>query len=124
VFFDCYALIMDIYREMLGINLKNFPREWGEWKQDPPRSSYDLHFAEAGFERTTRPKPFDVVVMRCGGKVTNHAGVLMPNNEIFHHVGNPEKPIDPSRFAVRESMGRWKRAIEGGYWLTYSKGIA
>ena len=81
---DCWSLIMDYHRREFGIVLKNWsvPYEW--WK-DGKENRYEDHWYAEGFREVQHLQPGDMVMMRIGSPVTNHAAVYLGNNLILHH---------------------------------------
>lgn len=123
---DCYEFIRDIYWQQLGIRLKNFVREWGEWEdspEHPARSGYVENFADAGFVEVDHPEPYDLGLLRFTDvKVISHAGVLLEGNFWAHHIADAEDPVNPERLSTIEPLGRWGKYVDprkGGRWLRY-----
>lgn len=119
---DCYAIIKDCYalgKDKLAeqgildwphdpIELPEFPRQdaWWEGEDD----LYDQNFGKAGFvEVKDAPQPGDVFLMKIRSSKNNHAGLLIGDGLIVHHL--------PSRMSRREPAGLWGR--QAAKWLRY-----
>lgn len=79
---DCFTLVRDYYKEKLGIELPDAPREGHWWKRG--ETKFD-RFLDAGFIYVSMPEPNDVVVMRCFSKVPNHLGIYVGDGKMLHH---------------------------------------
>mgnify|MGYP000915975667 CR=1 FL=1 len=88
---DCYSLIRDYYGQELGLVLPDYPRSDDWW--DKGQNLYRDNFASAGFvEVQGQPDQHDVVLMRVGARVDNHAGVFVDG--CFWH-GCPKHGAQP-----------------------------
>lgn len=123
---DCYEFIRDIYWQQLQIRLRNFVREWGEWRESPgkpARSGYLENFAAGGFVEVDRPRPFDLALLKFTDmRVPSHAGVLLDGNLWAHHLADDDEPVNPHRLSTVEPLGRWTKYTDprrGGRWLRY-----
>lgn len=98
---DCYSLVRDYYREAVGLDLPDYPRDYLWWEQ-PGVNLYLDHFAEAGFEQIDLAdlRSNDVLLMQAGADRPNHAAIYLGDNLILHH------------FFGRLSS----RDVFGGYW--------
>ena len=98
--FDCFAICRDYYRETLGIEIQNYPRDECFWKKG--QNLYLDLFEEAGFvlieEKDLRKH--DGIFMMVRADVPNHAAVYLGDDMILHH------PM--SRLSGRDPWG--------GYW--------
>lgn len=113
---DCYGLIRDWYAEEKNIRLNDFPRNW-EWWKAGNQNLYESEFNKAGFRRLKtdeQPQIGDLCLMMIKSKVINHAGVLIDQNAILHHIGS-SKEYAPDRLSTREPIAKWKKYIE--YWI-------
>lgn len=121
---DCYSLIRDIYRTgkdelaaqeittewpFESITLIDMARSDGWWSGDD--DFYSSHFAEAGFVEVDRSevRAGDCFMMKFRSDKFNHAGVLLSDDMVMHHL--------PSRLSRREPSGSWARVA--GRWLRY-----
>lgn len=100
---DCYSLIRDWFRVNKQVTIPNFARGMEWWYSG--RNLYDENFEAVGFV----PIPLeqatigDCVMMKTASKVTNHAAVIVGNNEILHHLFNRLSGVD--------SLAKWNRCI-------------
>ncbi|MBD9511639.1 C40 family peptidase [Ensifer sp. ENS10] len=123
---DCYAIIKDCYalgkdklaeQGIVGwphdpITIPEFPRQDAWWEGDD--DLYEENFGKAGFVETKdAPQPGDVFLMKIRSSKSNHAGLLIGDSLIVHHL--------PSRLSRREPAGLWGR--QATKWLRY-KGAA
>ena len=109
---DCYSLIIDYFREKRGIELKDWPRDWGWWDKD--ENMYDEFFGETGFKEVGNIKdlrPDDVLFINIGRNAkSHHAGIYEGNDLFIHHPGSL-KPIDNAMMARRDIIHRWAKYI-------------
>lgn len=102
--FDCYSLIVDYYRETLGVALKDYAREDKWWLKG--ENLYRHLFADAGFYEVglVDLQPHDIIFMRLGASVDNHGAIFLGDDQILHHP-----------------MGRLSsRDVYGGFWRKIS----
>lgn len=119
---DCYALIRDWYWMTYGLELMEFPRNWGWWGKGD--RLYEDNFEKAGFERVPAHQPIqegDICLCTLGSKTPNHAGVYVGNNQILHHLAHPSNGYDPSRLSRHDSVLRWGTVIQ--YWVRYANDL-
>lgn len=120
---DCWSLIRDCYR--LGkdklakqqiyewpyspIQLPIIPRDDGWWNEN--NDYYIDNYHRLGFERIPRSeaKPGDCFLMQFMSDKYTHAGVLVDNGDIIHHL--------PARLSRREKAGVWARNSD--FWVRY-----
>lgn len=103
--FDCYSLIRDYYKLHYAISLPNVPREDEWWNRG--QDLYRDHLAPAGFRVIDRrdAKPGDGFLCKfLSADVLNHAGLLIENDQILHHL--------PARVSRREASGIWGNAAD------------
>lgn len=98
---DCYSLIIDYYKEVLNIELNDYPREPEWWEKD----NYDLYednFRKEGFEQVldSSLQEHDIILMQHGSNKVNHGAIYIGDNLILHHSTN--------RLSSRD--------VYGGYW--------
>lgn len=105
---DCYSLIRDWYREMLGIELLDFDRREEWWLHGD--NLYFENYERAGFlpivDRNDM-QPGDVILMQVRSKVPNHAAIYLGKGLILHHLQN--------RLSNRE--------IFGDYWQRHTRRV-
>ncbi|RYD28927.1 MAG: peptidase P60 [Lysobacteraceae bacterium] len=83
---DCYSLIRDYYLETLGIELKDFDRDYEWW--DKGQNLYLENFQSAGF-REVPPEdmlPHDVLLMQIHSDVVNHGAIYLGDDLMLHHL--------------------------------------
>lgn len=117
--YDCYSAIRDAYRsdefgfvkerwDESSIVLPDFPRDFNWWEDRGadgnariPENLYMNNFAAAGFKSIGRDEmePGDVFLAQIGASVTNHGGIWLGENLIFHHLRR--------RLSRREAGSRW-----------------
>ena len=119
---DCYSSVRDFFRlpgdvlEAQGFprpayepfTLPEVPREDGWWGRpgEPGEDLYTKGFEPNGFVRISHSeaRPGDGFLCRIRSEQLNHAGVLVSNDLIFHHL--------PGRLSRREPAGIWARSAE------------
>ena len=121
---DCYSLVRDTFQ--LGrdglkaqgitdawpyppITLLDMARDDGWW--NGADDFYGEHFRTVGFEIISREeaRAGDCFLIKIHSDKFNHAGILISNDLIMHHL--------PRRVSRREPSGIWARAAER--WLRY-----
>lgn len=104
---DCYQIVVDHYKQVLGIELPQFRREDGWWERG--ENLYIENFEKAGFVNMgdgslTDIRPHDGLLMQVASDVPNHAAVYLGDNFILQHV-----------------YGRLSsRDVYGGYWRKHT----
>lgn len=93
---DCYQLVREYYGR-LGLHLPNFARPNYFWRD----KSLDLYaqYKEFGFQ-DVHDEPFQVgdgVLMPIQAVVNSHAGVVVEDNKILHHLPGRLSSVDPIR---------------------------
>jgi cell wall-associated NlpC family hydrolase len=114
---DCYSLVRDVFRlgkaELSGqgvnwcydpVMLPDVPRDDGWW--DNGQDLYMDWLKPAGFVEISAAaaRPGDGFLMKIRSDKLNHAGLLLGENEILHHL--------PTRLSRREIGGVWFTQIE------------
>lgn len=96
--FDCYTLVKDYYRKMLGIYLPtNIQRTWEWWL-----NGENLYLDSAktyNFHEVTDIKPNDIILMKLTSDVPNHAAIYVGCDTILHHVSG--------RFSTYEELSHF-----------------
>jgi proteasome lid subunit RPN8/RPN11 len=134
---DCLSLIRDIYRlprqeveAQLGIKdwpadgaaIPEFPRDWEWWTEtgDKNPNFYQACFEAAGFvEVDDGPRTGDVFRLRTPkSAVANHAGIYVGRGLAIHHLTS-RLPVDRTRLAKRDPIGKWSNMIREYRWLRY-----
>ncbi|MDM0042151.1 NlpC/P60 family protein [Variovorax sp. J22R193] len=100
---DCYSVIRDWYWQEHQIKLKNFARGWGWWETNA--NLYEENFKLAGFHevRLEDIQIGDVLMMKYGARVINHAAVVTGNNQITHHMFH--------KLSCTDQVSSWHRMI-------------
>lgn len=98
---DCYALCRDYYKERLGIELPDFPREYEWWLKG--QNLYLDNFEEAGFVRVdpSTLREHDAILMQLASPAPNHAAIYIGDNLVLQHVMH--------RLSSRDVYGGWYR---------------
>jgi proteasome lid subunit RPN8/RPN11 len=111
--FDCYTVIRDWYRADRDVDLPVIPRDWEWWLKG--QNLYDTGWAAAGFRDipVSELAGGDCVLFMIRARVPNHAGLVLPEGLLLHHVAGPI-PIDQTRLSSVEPISRWLRfAVRG-----------
>ncbi|WP_422507115.1 C40 family peptidase [Stenotrophomonas sp. GZD-301] len=83
---DCYTLVRDFYERELGVLLNQYDRQDDWWVKGQDLYSIDRLHAE-GFELVdTAPRRGDMVLMQVRSPVPNHAGILLGDGQMLHHM--------------------------------------
>lgn len=91
---DCWTLIMDYYRKNHDITLNNYSVDRHWWESGENR--YMDNWQKEGFiEFEGDPKDGDMVIMQVQSDVPNHAGVLVNNGMLLHHLYGQLSTIIP-----------------------------
>lgn len=119
---DCYSLVRDAFRigkegmnaqglswSLPPIKLPDVPRDDGWWSKG--QDLYVHWMKPAGFVEITAEmaRPGDGFLMKIRSEKLNHAGLLVGDNEILHHL--------PTRLSRREIGGMWFTQIYK--WVRY-----
>lgn len=95
---DCYSIVRRYYEMEWGIELPNFARPDRFW-EDPNLDLYSL-YTRTGFVAVTDDHTYEVgdaVLMPIRSVVNSHAGVIVDDNQMLHHLPNQLSTIDPLR---------------------------
>ncbi|MDI1362506.1 NlpC/P60 family protein [Methylotenera sp.] len=100
---DCYSVVRDYYRSVLGIHIPNFSRGYGWW--DRGEELYLEGFEKAGFIEIPMEEATinDAVMMSLGTGVVVHAAVIVGENQILQH--------NIKRLSGYDSLAKWGRQI-------------
>lgn len=100
---DCYSLIRGWFQVERGVALPEFPRDEAWWEKGG--DLYRQGFRAAGFRVVDAESAAagDVVLMQIRSPVPNHAGVLLDNGLLLHHL--------TGRLSRREPAGPWRRMV-------------
>lgn len=85
---DCYGLIRSFYKDNFDIDLPNYARPDEFWSVD--MNLYMERFHKHGFRvldaHPSEFRPGDGIVMAIRSQVGNHAGVLLEDGQMLHHM--------------------------------------
>lgn len=82
---DCWSLIMDYYRQEHGLILPNYSVERHWWEEG--ENLYMDNWHDCGFrEFDGAPQAGDMVIMQVSAPVANHAGILLEDGMLLHHM--------------------------------------
>lgn len=114
---DCYSLVKDYYKQEMGIELPEFPRDWDWWNK-----GQDLlmeGFSKANFKEIPKceVKPGDAWLAKIRGGVVHHCGVYIGHGLMIHQMGHAGKCVDESKLSAREPIVRYEKFI--CKWLRY-----
>lgn len=105
---DCYSLIVDYYKEELGITLPTAVYEDDFWEKG---IDYFGELPEKyGFEEVaiSNIKPYDIITFSVASDIENHCGMYIGNDLFIHHAVN--------RLSCRESIySLWGKYITKVY---------
>ena len=98
---DCWALCRDWYREVRGIELRDWERPISvqDFNLDP---MFTRCFAETGFRELRADEDLrvgDLIVMSIAAPTLNHIGVYVGNQQLLHHLGG--------RLSCKDVYGGW-----------------
>lgn len=95
---DCYALLIDYYKQELNLDIMDFDRRSEWWTKGD--NLYLENYEKAGFVQVDELQKHDIILMQVGSQVPNHCAIYLGDNVILHHV-----------------MGKASsRDVYGGYW--------
>lgn len=99
---DCYSLVRDYYREVLGVTLPDHERRESWWKNGG--NLYLDNYKADGWEEVDQPELHAMLLLQMVSEVPNHAAVFVADNQILHHV--------QGRISCRD--------VYGGYWRKHT----
>jgi cell wall-associated NlpC family hydrolase len=102
---DCYGLIRDYYRMVLGISLRDYPRDFEWWNKN--EDLYSQNFAREGFFEISENelKEHDCILFKYHSPVVNHAAVYVGDGDILHQL------MGRMRLSAREKLQRYQSSI-------------
>lgn len=94
---DCYSVCRRYYADVWGIELPNFARPNRFW--DDPNMDLYSRYADQGFAPVFDGvyKTGDAVLMPLLSRINSHAGVVVDDNKLLHHLPNQLSSVDPLR---------------------------
>ncbi|MEO8642653.1 MAG: C40 family peptidase [Pseudomonas sp.] len=81
---DCYTLVRDYYRQVLGITLPDFHRKDDWWHNGG--NLYVDNFAKTGFVPVDTPEQGDLIVMAIGSPTPCHGAIWLDGDVLLHHL--------------------------------------
>ncbi|TBL62282.1 C40 family peptidase [Hafnia alvei] len=83
---DCWGLVMSYFRQTHGIVLNDYRVDYPWWESGCENLYLD-NWYECGFrEFSGPPRPGDMVIMQVSALVANHAGILLDDGMLLHHM--------------------------------------
>lgn len=83
---DCWGLVMSYFRQTHGIVLNDYRVDYPWWESGRENLYLD-NWYECGFrEFSGSPRPGDMVIMQVSAPVANHAGILLDDGMLLHHM--------------------------------------
>ncbi|WP_391528483.1 C40 family peptidase [Photorhabdus akhurstii] len=83
---DCWGLIMSYFKQEHDIALNDYRVDY-HWWENSKENRYLDNWYECGFrEFSGEPKVGDMVIMQVSAPVANHAGILLSDNMLLHHM--------------------------------------
>lgn len=102
---DCYDLIRRFYFDNYNIELRNYARPDTWWETDA--NLYMDSFRDEGFSVFDGPPqqwlPGDLILMAIRSRIANHAGVLVKNGHILHHLWGRSSVVEQYRGLTRNT---------------------
>jgi cell wall-associated NlpC family hydrolase len=108
--YDCFSLVRDYYRQELGIELADVPRDWDWWNGG--LNLYEENMAAWGFRpldpSTEELRPGDGFLCRLRSEVLNHAGIYIGDGLFLHHAQGSLSHRSPIHVWAKH-IDRWVR---------------
>ncbi|TBL52744.1 peptidase P60 [Hafnia paralvei] len=83
---DCWWLVMSYFRQTHGIVLNDYRVDYPWWESGRENLYLD-NWYECGFrEFSGPPQSGDMVIMQVSAPVANHAGILLDDGMLLHHM--------------------------------------
>ncbi|PRD13969.1 C40 family peptidase [Pantoea coffeiphila] len=83
---DCWGLIMSYFRQTHGIELPDYRVDYSWWESGEDNRYMD-NWYECGFrEFSGEFRAGDIAIMQVQAPVANHAGVLLDDGMLLHHL--------------------------------------
>lgn len=107
---DCYSLCRSFYREEMGLELTDVPRDWEWWNQDPPLNLYIEGYASQGFTEVpvSDTRPGDAILFALRSRIVQHAAIVIDSHRILHHPAGLRE-FDPTRLSTFDLRSIWIR---------------
>ncbi|MCS5452491.1 C40 family peptidase [Enterobacter huaxiensis] len=91
--YDCWGLIMEWHKQQ-GIQLHDWRVPYHWWESGDEDRYLDNWFNE-GFREVLEPSAGCMIIMQVSAPVANHAGILLPDNMLLHHLYGQLSTITP-----------------------------
>ncbi|PAV95298.1 peptidase P60 [Hafnia paralvei] len=83
---DCWGLVMSYFRQTHGIVLNDYRVDYPWWESGRENLYLD-NWYECGFREFSGPlQSGDMVIMQVSAPVANHAGILLDDGMLLHHM--------------------------------------
>ena len=83
---DCWGLVMSYFRQTHGIVLNDYRVDYPWWESGRENFYLD-NWYECGFREFSGPSQSgDMVIMQVSAPVANHAGILLDDGMLLHHM--------------------------------------
>ncbi|MDU3156344.1 MAG: C40 family peptidase [Hafnia alvei] len=83
---DCWGLVMSYFRQTHGIVLNDYRVDYPWWESGHENLYLD-NWYECGFREFSGPlQSGDMVIMQVSAPVANHAGILLDDGMLLHHM--------------------------------------
>ncbi|EQB98659.1 C40 family peptidase [Photorhabdus temperata] len=83
---DCWGLIMGYFQQEHGIELHDYRVDYCWWENGEENRYLD-NWYECGFREFSGVlQPGDMVIMQVSAPVANHAGIILSDNMLLHHM--------------------------------------
>ena len=83
---DCWGLVMSYFRQTHGIVLNDYRVDYPWWESGRENLYLD-NWYKCGFrEFSGPPQSGDMVIMQVSAPVANHAGILLDDGMLLHHM--------------------------------------
>jgi len=98
---DCYMLAVAFYKDVLGIELKNY---YSEIPETSEQSSNLIYTSMGDFKKVDVPQFGDLIVIKLK-RIESHIGIYIGNDKMLHSFKNVGSNI--------ESISKYRRMISG-----------
>lgn len=96
---DCYELIRRFYRDNFNLQLRNYARPDNWWDGVASLNLYQTLYIREGFlsvnAHPTEWRPTDALLFSIRSRTPNHVGILLPGNNMLHHLYGRLSTIEP-----------------------------
>lgn len=90
---DCFGLLRDFFKLNFDIDTPDVARPDNWWEPDTDGNHLNLYmdyYVDCGFSlfngHPRHRQPGDVILMAIRAPVANHGAILLPNDQILHHL--------------------------------------